>query len=114
VGEILLKEAVDSFFGNTRVSVMMDANGCNTTAAAAVRKILSCGNIRGKKVTVLGGTGPVGMRAAALLAKEGASVTITSRMHEKLKDVCNTIEKRFDVKVNPAVVNGEEERVCHK
>jgi hypothetical protein len=108
VGEILLKEAVDSFFGNTRVSVMMDANGCNTTAAAAVRKILSCGNIRGKKVTVLGGTGPVGMRAAALLAKEGASVTITSRMHEKLKDVCNTIEKRFDVKVNPAVVNGEE------
>jgi hypothetical protein len=29
------------FFGNTRVSVMMDSNGCNTTAAAAVRKILS-------------------------------------------------------------------------
>ncbi len=109
VGEILLKEAVDSFFGNTRVSVMMDANGCNTTATAAVRKILSCGNIRGKKVTVLGGTGPVGMRAAALLAKEGAVVTITSRKHDRLKDACGIIEKRFDVKVTPAMINGVNE-----
>lgn len=36
VGEILLKEAVDSFFGNTRVSVMMDANGCNKIGRAHV------------------------------------------------------------------------------
>ncbi|NLA76205.1 MAG: SDR family NAD(P)-dependent oxidoreductase [Deltaproteobacteria bacterium] len=109
VGEIILKEALESFFGTTRVSVMMDANGCNTTAAAAVHKILSCGNIRGKKVVVLGGTGPVGMRAAAFLAKEGANVTITSRRHENLKETCSTIEKRFEVKVTPAVVNMEEE-----
>ncbi|NLD38634.1 MAG: methylenetetrahydromethanopterin dehydrogenase [Desulfatiglans sp.] len=109
VGEILLKEAVESFFGTTRVSVMMDANGCNTTAAAAVRKILSCGSIRGKKVTVLGGTGPVGMRAAALFAKEGAIVTVTSRKHDRLKDTCGIIENRFNVKVTPAIVNGEEE-----
>ena len=35
-GESLLKAVTDSFFGPMRVSVMLDANGCNTTAAAAV------------------------------------------------------------------------------
>ncbi len=104
VGEIMLKEAVESFFENTRLSVMMDANGCNTTAAAAVRKILSCGNIKGKNVTVLGGTGPVGMRAAGLLAKEGALVTITSRNPDKANDICELIGKRFGVEVTSACV----------
>jgi hypothetical protein len=105
VGEMLMKEALDSFFGTTRVSVMMDANGCNTTAAAAVRKILSCGNIKGKNVTVLGGTGSVGMRAAALMAKEGAFVTITSRNQDKLNDICKLIENRFGVEVSPAWID---------
>lgn len=109
VGEIMLKEAKESFFENTRVSVMMDANGCNTTAAAAVRKILSCGNIKGKNVTVLGGTGPVGMRAAGLLGKEGALVTITSRNEESVNDACELIEKRFGAEVAPACVNGVDE-----
>ena len=105
IGEMILKEAVDSFFGTTRVSVMMDANGCNTTASAAVRKIISCGNIKGKKVAVLGGTGPVGMRAAALLAKEGALVTITSRNPDKAIDICGLIKQRFDTDVSPACIN---------
>ena len=109
VGEIMLKEAVESFFDSTRVSVMMDANGCNTTAAAAVRKIISCGSIKGKKATVLGGTGPVGMRAAALLAKEGALVTITSRNPEKANDTCELIEKRFGVEVSSACIEEIEE-----
>ncbi len=105
VGEIMLKEAMECFFENTRISVMMDANGCNTTAAAAVRKIISCGNIRGKNATVLGGTGPVGIRAAGLLAKEGAIVTITSRNPEKANDACELIAKRFGADVSYACVN---------
>ncbi len=39
--------------------------------------------LAGKKAVVLAGTGPVGMRAAAFLAKEGADVTITSRTKER-------------------------------
>ncbi|MBN2419533.1 MAG: methylenetetrahydromethanopterin dehydrogenase [Deltaproteobacteria bacterium] len=109
VGELMLKETLECFFDNTRISVMMDANGCNTTAAAAVRKILSCGNIKGKNVTVLGGTGPVGMRAAGLLAREGAIVTITSRNPEKANDTCEVIAKRFDAEVTSACVNGIDE-----
>lgn len=104
IGEMMLKETVESFFGTTRVSVMMDANGCNTTAAAAVRKIISCGNIKHKKVTVLGGTGPVGMRAAALLAREGAVVTVTSRNQEKAEETSELIQRRFEVDVAPACI----------
>lgn len=109
IGEMMLKETLECFYENTRVSVMMDANGCNTTAAAAVRKIISCGNIKGKNVTILGGTGPVGIRAAGLLGKEGALVTITSRDLEKATNACDVIEKRFGVEVVPACVNEIEE-----
>src|SRR3954466_5543663 len=35
-GEAILKAVTDSFFGPFRVSVLLDANGANTTAAAAV------------------------------------------------------------------------------
>ena len=63
-GEAMLKEVCGAFFGPVRVSVMLDANGCNTTATAAVVKLLSAGALGGKKVVVLAGTGPVGRRAA--------------------------------------------------
>src|SRR5262245_64681546 len=32
-GEAVLKAVTDAFFGPLRVSVLFDANGCNTTAA---------------------------------------------------------------------------------
>jgi hypothetical protein len=103
-GEAMLEAAQGAFFGPVRVSVMMDANGCNTTAAAAVAKILSVGEVTGKKVVVLAGTGPVGLRAAAFFAKEGAQVTLTSRSLARAEAACASIEERFDVKVSAAGV----------
>ena len=38
-GEELLTAVTKHFFGNFRVSVMLDSNGSNTTAAAAVHKL---------------------------------------------------------------------------
>ena len=38
-GERLLKAVKDTFFGPMRVSVMLDSNGSNTTAVAAVVKL---------------------------------------------------------------------------
>src|SRR6185295_18357046 len=38
VGEQLLEAARRAFFGPFKVSLMLDSNGSNTTAAAAVRK----------------------------------------------------------------------------
>ena len=40
--------------------------------------------VEGKKVVVLAGTGPVGQRVAALLAKEGAQVILTSRKLDRV------------------------------
>jgi hypothetical protein len=107
--EKLMKVTTGAFFGPVRVSVMFDANGCNTTAAAAVRKIVTAGGIKGQKVVILGGTGPVGMRAAVLLAGEGTQVALTSRSLKKAENVCNSIKDRFGVEVTPVAVQNFED-----
>src|SRR5678816_2876667 len=80
VGEQLLAAVRKAFFGPMRVSVLLDSNGSNTTAVAAVAKLQqAAGDVAGKRAVVTAGTGPVGIRAAGLLAKAGADVVITSR-----------------------------------
>jgi methylenetetrahydrofolate/methylenetetrahydromethanopterin dehydrogenase (NADP+) len=106
-GETLLKAVKKKFFGPFRVSVMLDPNGSNTTAAAGVALLAKATKLRGKKAVVLAGTGPVGMRAAAMLAQEGADVTITSRSKERAEKAAQAIEARFGVKVTP--VQGADE-----
>lgn len=98
-GEGLLEAVRKVFFADFRVSVMLDSNGSNTTAAAAVAKLLSSGPVKGKRAVVLGGTGPVGRRAAVMLAREGADVTLTSRDAGKALEACNEIRKRFGVEI---------------
>ena len=90
-GEELLAEALAAFFGPMRVSLMLDANGCNTTAAAAVLAAAKHVSLKGSVATVLGGTGPVGERAARLLAREGASVRVGSRAQERAEQACERI-----------------------
>src|SRR6187200_1638254 len=66
-GEELLAAAKACFFGPMRVSLMLDSNGANTTAAAAV---LSAGKhvpLAGATCAVLAGTGAVGQRVVRLL-----------------------------------------------
>jgi hypothetical protein len=80
-GEAVLKAVTRTFFANFRVSVLFDANGCNTTAAAAVLAALegAAGSLEGTRAAVLGGTGPVGQRVARLLSGLGAAVAVGSR-----------------------------------
>src|SRR5215210_6642736 len=100
-GEQLLAMAQDALFPPLSVSIMLDSNGSNTTAVAAVVKIEeTLGDLHGKKVIILAGTGPVGQRAAGLLAKDGAEVTITSRKPEQGDKARQFIGARFDVEVN--------------
>ncbi len=106
-GEAMLKAATEAFFGPVRVSVMMDANGCNTTAAAAVSKMVSVGDVTGQKVVVLAGTGPVGLRAAAFFATEGAQVTVTSRKLERAEAAASAIRERFGATVSAASAGDE-------
>jgi hypothetical protein len=109
-GEALLKAVKKKFFGPFRVSVMLDPNGSNTTAAAGVALLAKATKLRGKKAVVLAGTGPVGMRAAAMLAQEGADVTLTSRSKERAEKAAQAIEARFGVKVKGVQGADEEAR----
>jgi hypothetical protein len=103
-GEALLAAVQKTFFGPFKVSVMLDSNGCNTTAATAVAKIVKALDVRGQRVVVGAGTGPVGLRAAGLLASEGARVTLTSRSLERAKAAAETVSLRFGVKMEGAVL----------
>jgi len=92
-GEKLLQEALKHMipqFG-LRVSILLDANGANTTAAAAVRAAGKHLTLKGVPALVLGGTGPVGQRVARLLAREGAQVRLGSRQASRAAGVCQQI-----------------------
>jgi hypothetical protein len=95
-GEVLLQKISKTFFGPMRVSVMMDSNGCNTTAAAAVASARKHLNLSGCKSIVLGATGPVGIRVAELLALEKSEVTLVSRTLDRAEAACQSIRSKVD------------------
>jgi hypothetical protein len=91
-GEQLLQAVRESFFGPVRVSAMLDSNGANTTAAAAVvcaGRHLPLGP--GAIALVLGATGPVGQRVVRMLAREGVDVRVASRKKTHAEAVCHRI-----------------------
>lgn len=99
-GEALFSAVKSRFFGDFRVSVMLDSNGSNTTAAAAIAKLMTSGVVRDQRAVVLAGTGPVGQRAAFMLAKEGArEVLVTSRQQSRADAVAFEIKRRFGYEV---------------
>jgi hypothetical protein len=104
-GERLLAAARAAFFGPMRVSIMLDSNGSNTTAVAAVAKLQqAAGALTGRRAVVTAGTGPVGMRAAGLLAQAGAEVVVTSRRAESGVAAADAIRTRFDAAVRPVAM----------
>lgn len=94
-GEALLKQVTKCFFGPMRVSVLLDANGANTTAAAAVLAAAKHVDLKGATATILAGTGPVGQRAARLLARQGVTVRLASRTLPKAEEACQAIRARL-------------------
>ncbi|HOM98018.1 NADP-dependent methylenetetrahydromethanopterin/methylenetetrahydrofolate dehydrogenase [Acetomicrobium sp.] len=106
--EEILEVVKNTFFGNVRNSVMFDPSGCNTTAASAVAKMSKHVDIKGEKVVVLAGTGPVGQRAAALFALEGAQVVLTSRSMDRAKKAVDEIKRRFGFDITPAAAFDED------
>ncbi|MDT8370616.1 MAG: NAD(P)-dependent methylenetetrahydromethanopterin dehydrogenase [Gammaproteobacteria bacterium] len=97
-----------AFFGPVRVSVMLDPNGSNTTAAAIARKVMHNYDITGKKVVILG-AGPVGQRSALYFLKEGAAeVIITSRSLARAKAITDQMKEAYDVDVTPGQSRSDE------
>src|SRR6266852_5404235 len=99
-GEALLEKVSRTFFGPMRVSVMMDSNGSNTTAAAAVlsaRKHLNLQNV-----------------TALVLA--GARVRVASRSHDRAAQAAAVVSKTASpsAQVTPVATGsaGDLERAC--
>jgi hypothetical protein len=109
-GQALLNAVKKKFFADFRVSVMLDSNGSNTTAAAGVAKLAASGTVAGKKAVVLAGTGPVGQRAAVMLALEGAAVSLTSRQMARAERACRDMRERFGVELTPVEAVGSDAR----
>src|SRR5438552_1905499 len=88
-GEAVLEAVKTTFFGPFRVSVLFDTNGANTTAAAAVLAALQGhgGSLDRAAAAVLAATGPVGHRAARLLARLGAKVSVGSRSLDRASEL---------------------------
>lgn len=101
-GQKLLKAVQKKFFADFRVSVMLDSNGSNTTAAAMVALLAKHGPMQGKRAVVLAGTGPVGQRAGVMMAREGAEVVLTSRKLARAEEACVLMKERFGVEMKAA------------
>ena len=112
-GEALLAAVRRNFFGGFRVSVMLDSNGANTTAAAAVALMLAGSGgaedspLAGQSAVVLAGTGPVGQRIAGLLGRAGAEVRLSSRALDRAKAAAERVSGRFEVACEPVAVSDE-------
>ena len=105
-GEQLLALAVDSMFPPFKVSIMLDSNGSNTTAVAAVAKLQqAAGNMQDRRAMITAGTGPVGLRAAGLLAQAGADVAVTSRSPHAGIQAVDAIRQRFGTTVRAVTMS---------
>lgn len=111
-GEALMAAAERQFFGSFRVSMMLDCNGANTTAAACVAWLVRGRSVRGRRAVVLAGTGPVGQRVAAMLALEGAAVCVTGRQMERAVAATQAIAARFAVEVAPLATPDAQSRAA--
>jgi hypothetical protein len=108
--EAVLDAVRKSFFGPFRVSVLFDANGSNTTAAAAVLAALQAhdGLLDGATAAVMAATGPVGQRAARLLSRLGAEVSVGSRSLERATELAESLRQTTGGPITPFAPTTEE------
>ena len=93
-GEKVLAAVTNTCFGPMRVSVMLDSNGANTTAAAAVIAAGRHVDLSKSTVTVLAGTGSVGKRILRMLADDGARMRLGSRSLEHAQQVADEVRQQ--------------------
>jgi len=74
-GEAVFAAARKLFFPPFDASIMLDSDGCNTTAAGGLSLVRKAVSLKGERAAVIG-VGPVGLRTAQLLRREGAQVTV--------------------------------------
>ena len=102
----LFEQAKRCFFGPLQVSMMCDPNGSNTTAAAAVLSASKHIQWRDQTVTILAGTGPVGIRICHLLSNQKElTLQICSRSIDRAEATCASLRKAHpQAKLKPVEV----------
>lgn len=107
-GEKVLAAVKETCFGPMRVSVMLDSNGSNTTAAAAVIAAGRHTDLSQSTVTVLAGTGSVGKRILLMLADDGARMRLGSRSLEHAQQVAEEVRHKAPNAVIECMVTTDE------
>lgn len=115
-GDEMMEVAVKQMFDPFKVSIVADTDGSNTTAAGCVYKIKEAytkkgDDLKGQKAVIFAGTGPVGLRVAALLIKEGVDVAVTSRKLERAKEAIEKVKKVYDADIKGYQVRGDEDTI---
>jgi methylene-tetrahydromethanopterin dehydrogenase len=102
----MLERARTSMVKPFVVSLMADPSGAFTTAAAMVASVEAAlqrqhaHGLKGQRVVILGGTGPVGRIAAVIAAQAGAEVHLSSRNGiDAAQQAADETGKRFGVQL---------------
>ena len=85
-GEAIAAIARETLFDPFRVSIMLDSNGANSTAAAAVLCAAKHLPLENSNSLVMAATGAVGQRVCRILANANSNVTIASRSLERSRE----------------------------
>ncbi len=114
LAERVRQAAIKNMFPPFQVSIMIDPKGAYTTAVALVAKVeKSLGGLKGKRVAIPGGTGPVGRVAGALCAKLGSEVVIGSRQLAGVEQLARQLSERTGGSVKGAQMTTDEEKISH-
>jgi len=101
----IVKVALKSMFPPFELTTIIDPSGAHTTGSAAVAKTLqillknNLGDLKGKNVTVLAATGPVGEITSSIYQSEDANVIVTSRRQERADSLAERLNKNSSNKV---------------
>jgi len=85
-GEAIAAIARDTLFDPFRLSIMLDSNGANSTAAAAVLSASKHISLENSTSLVMAATGAVGQRVCRILANAHSHVTVVSRSLERSRE----------------------------
>jgi len=85
-GEAIAEIARETLFDPFRISIMLDSNGANSTAAAAVLSAAKHVSLDGTRSLILAATGAVGQRVCRILANGNSHVTVASRSLERSRE----------------------------
>lgn len=114
----MLGKAKESMVPPFEVSVFADPSGAFTTAAAmlaaAERQLKKChgAELSGRRVVIMGGTGPVGVIVSVLAARAGAEVHILGHSQSsKARQTADLYSARFGVTVTGSAGESEESRI---